>query len=47
MTGRERVARAIGFRGPDRVPVVFWNRDPEPGGMMCDRVRLGARGATP
>lgn len=34
MTSRERVRRAITFDQPDRVPVVFWNRDHERGDIL-------------
>ncbi len=44
MTRKERVARAIEFRGPDRVPVVFWNRDPEQGDVMLYHLSLGTPG---
>ena len=37
MDRRERVERAIGFRRPDRVPGVFWNRDQTDGDVMLDQ----------
>jgi hypothetical protein len=44
MTGRERVERAIEFRRPDRVPVVFWNRDQASGEVLLYHLSLGAPG---
>ena len=44
MTREERVRRAIGFRRPDRVPVVFWNRDQTEGDVMLYHLALGAPG---
>lgn len=44
MTREERVRRAIGFRHPDRVPVVFWNRDQAEGDVMLYHLALGAPG---
>ena len=44
MTSLERVQRAIGFRRPDRVPVVFWNRDQTEGDVMLYHLALGAPG---
>ena len=43
-TRKERVHRAIGFKGPDRVPVVFWNRDQELGDVMLYHLSLGPEG---
>jgi uroporphyrinogen decarboxylase len=45
--GRERedrVRRAIEFRRPDRVPVVFWNRDQTEGDVMLYHLALGPQG---
>ena len=44
MTREERVRRAISFRHPDRVPVVFWNRDQTEGDVMLYHLALGAPG---
>lgn len=44
MTGHERVRRAIEFDRPDRVPVVFWNRDQDQGDVMLYHLSLGAPG---
>ncbi|HPA18839.1 MAG TPA: uroporphyrinogen decarboxylase family protein [Verrucomicrobiae bacterium] len=47
MTGiirEERVRRAIEFRSPDRVPVVFWNRDQDQGDVMLYHLSLGVPG---
>jgi hypothetical protein len=44
MTGKERVERAVEFRNPDRVPVVFWNRDHTQGDVMLYHLSLGAPG---
>ncbi len=40
----ERVRRAIEFRRPDRVPVVYWNRDQAQGDLMLYHLALGAPG---
>jgi hypothetical protein len=40
----QRVRRAIEFRGPDRVPVVFWNRDQAEGDVMLYHLSLGMPG---
>lgn len=40
----ERVRRAIEFRRPDRVPIVFWNRDQTEGDVMLYHLALGAPG---
>jgi len=40
----ERVRRAIEFRRPDRVPMVFWNRDQTEGDVMLYHLALGAPG---
>ncbi len=37
---KEVVIRAIGFRGPSRVPVLYWNRDPEQGDIMVYHLSL-------
>ncbi|KPJ89264.1 MAG: hypothetical protein AMS17_02625 [Spirochaetes bacterium DG_61] len=34
MTSRQRVVRAIEFRGPDRIPLWYWNRDREAGDVL-------------
>ena len=44
MTSEERVRCAIAFRQPDRVPVVFWNRDQTSGDIMLYHLSLGAPG---
>ncbi len=41
---QERVRRAIEFRRPDRVPVVFWNRDHAEGDLMVYHLSLGVPG---
>jgi hypothetical protein len=38
------VEQAIGFNGPERVPVVFWNRDQAEGDIMLYHLALGAPG---
>jgi uroporphyrinogen decarboxylase len=40
----ERVRRAIEFRRPDRVPIVFWNRDQTEGDVMLYHLALGEPG---
>ena len=40
----ERVRRAIQFEHPDRVPIVFWNRDQTEGDVMLYHLGLGAPG---
>ena len=40
----ERVRRAIEFRRPDRVPIVFWNRDQSEGDLLLYHLSLGAPG---
>jgi uroporphyrinogen decarboxylase len=40
----ERVRRAIEFGCPDRVPVVYWNRDQAQGDLMLYHLALGAPG---
>jgi hypothetical protein len=40
----ERVQRAIRFGTPDRVPVVFWNRDQDQGDVLLYHLSLGAPG---
>jgi uroporphyrinogen decarboxylase len=44
MVQSERVRRAIEFRGPDRVPIVFWNRDQAEGDVMLYHLSLGMPG---
>ncbi|MCC6352286.1 MAG: hypothetical protein IT577_00290 [Verrucomicrobiae bacterium] len=44
MSREERVRRAIEFRRPDRVPIVFWNRDQDEGDVMLYHLSLGAEG---
>jgi uroporphyrinogen decarboxylase len=44
MSRRALVDRAIAFRDPERVPVVFWNRDPERGDVMVYHLSLGQPG---
>lgn len=44
MSPKERVQRAIKFRGPDQVPIVFWNRDQTEGDVMLYHLSLGAPG---
>jgi uroporphyrinogen decarboxylase len=44
MNSTERVRRAIEFRGPDRVPVVFWNRDQTSGDVLLYHLSLGRPG---
>ncbi len=44
MASAERVRRAIAFTRPDRVPVVFWNRDQTAGDVMLYHLALGAPG---
>ena len=44
VTRHERVRRAIEFRWPDRVPVVFWNRDQAEGDVMLYHLALGVPG---
>ena len=41
---KERVQRAIEFRRPDRVPIMFWNRDQTDGEVMLYHLALGAPG---
>jgi hypothetical protein len=41
---KERVRRAIEFRAPDRVPIVFWNRDQTEGDVMLYHLALGVPG---
>jgi hypothetical protein len=41
---QELVRRAIEFRRPDRVPVVFWNRDQGQGDVSLYHLALGAPG---
>lgn len=44
ITSEDRVRRAIEFRGPDRPPVVFWNRDQGEGDVMLYHLSLGRPG---
>ncbi len=44
LTGYERTVRAIEFRGPDRIPIVFWNRDQLSGDVMLYHLSLGMPG---
>jgi hypothetical protein len=44
MSRSERVRRAIEFRRPDRVPIVFWNCDQEQGDLLLYHLSLGAPG---
>lgn len=41
---KECVRRAIEFRQPDRVPIVFWNRDQAEGDIMLYHLSLGTPG---
>ena len=41
MSSTERVRRAITFGQPDRVPIVFWNRDQAEGDVMLYHLSLG------
>jgi uroporphyrinogen decarboxylase len=44
ITSQERVRRAIEFRRPDRVPIVFWNCDQTSGDVMLYHLSLGVPG---
>ncbi len=44
ITPLERVRRAIEFRQPDRLPIVFWNRDQTEGDVMLYHLAQGAPG---
>ena len=44
LAGHERTVRAIEFRGPDRIPIVFWNRDQACGDVMLYHLSLGMPG---
>ena len=44
LAGRERILRAIEMRGPDRIPIVFWNRDQAQGDVMLYHLSLGMPG---
>ncbi len=44
MAGRERVLQAIEMRCPDRIPIVFWNRDQARGDVMLYHLSLGMPG---
>ncbi len=41
---KEIVDRAIEFRHPERVPIVFWNRDQTDGDVMLYHLSLGVPG---
>ena len=41
---KERVDRAIRFDRPDRVPIVFWNRDQDEGDVLLYHLSLGQPG---
>jgi uroporphyrinogen decarboxylase len=43
-TRKQLVDQTIGFRRPDRVPIVFWNRDQAEGDVMLYHLALGAPG---
>ncbi len=43
-TSHQRVVQAIEFRQPDRVPIVFWNRDQASGDVMLYHLSLGTPG---
>ena len=43
-TREQQVRQAIEFQHPDRVPVVFWNRDQTEGDVMLYHLALGAPG---
>ena len=38
------VEQAIAFGRPERIPIVFWNRDQEQGDIMLYHLALGAPG---
>jgi uroporphyrinogen decarboxylase len=44
VASNERVRRAIEFGCPDRVPIVFWNRDQAEGDIMLYHLSLGMPG---
>lgn len=44
MSRKECVRRAITFARPDRVPIVFWNRDQSEGDILLYHLALGAPG---
>jgi uroporphyrinogen decarboxylase len=44
MAGWQRVCRAIEIRAPDRIPIVFWNRDQARGDVMLYHLSLGMPG---
>ena len=44
LAGYERTVRAIEFRGPARIPIVFWNRDQACGDVMLYHLSLGMPG---
>ena len=39
---KERVDRAIRFGDPERIPIVFWNRDQTEGDVLLYHLALGA-----
>ena len=41
---QDTVNRAVAFRRPERVPVVFWNRDQTDGDVMLYDLSLGVPG---
>jgi len=43
-TRKQRVRRAIEFRDPDRIPIVFWNCDQSEGDVLLYHLSLGAPG---
>ena len=43
-SGHDRTVRAIEFRSPDRIPIVFWNRDQAAGDVMLYHLSLGMPG---
>jgi uroporphyrinogen decarboxylase len=43
-TRTDRVRRAIEFRGPDQIPIVFWNRDQTAGEVLLYHLSLGPPG---
>lgn len=40
-TRKQIVVQAITFAGPERVPVLYWNRDREQGDIMVHSLTLG------
>jgi len=41
---QQLVEQAMRFGSPERVPIVFWNRDQEEGDLMLYHLALGAPG---